>query len=160
MRTIDAVLFDKTGTLTKGEHVVTGIAGVERRRRRGAATRRQPSKPTASIPLARAIVAAAAATRPLVGAIDFRSITGRGVEATVDGSRYAVGGPALLRERALSEPPELADRDRTSGAARGRGPVPRATTTKSSARSRSKTRSAPKHAKPSTQLRSSGVASS
>src|SRR5436189_208386 len=28
MRTIDAVLFDKTGTLTKGEHVVTGIAGV------------------------------------------------------------------------------------------------------------------------------------
>ena len=30
---------------------------------------------------------------------DFRSITGRGVEATVDGERYAVGGPALLRER-------------------------------------------------------------
>ena len=39
MRTIDAVLFDKTGTLTKGEHVVTGVAGVNRRRRRGAATR-------------------------------------------------------------------------------------------------------------------------
>ena len=48
-------------------------------------------------------------TRPLVGAVDFRSITGRGVEATVDGSRYAVGGPALLRERELTEPPELTD---------------------------------------------------
>src|SRR3954453_24207471 len=29
MRSIDAVLFDKTGTLTKGEHIVTGIAGVD-----------------------------------------------------------------------------------------------------------------------------------
>ncbi|MDZ7733530.1 MAG: HAD-IC family P-type ATPase [Acidimicrobiia bacterium] len=28
-----------------------------------------------------------------------RSMTGRGVEATVDGTSYAVGGPALLRER-------------------------------------------------------------
>src|SRR2546421_1326536 len=28
MRTIDAVLFDKTGTLTRGEHVVTGVAGL------------------------------------------------------------------------------------------------------------------------------------
>src|SRR5207247_10822020 len=40
-------------------------------------------------------------------AVDFRSITGRGVEATVDGQRYAVGGPALLRERQLKEPPRL-----------------------------------------------------
>ena len=29
MRTVDAVLFDKTGTLTKGEHTVTGVAGVD-----------------------------------------------------------------------------------------------------------------------------------
>src|SRR4029453_5384384 len=29
---------------------------------------------------------------------DFRSLTGRGVEATVDGVPLAVGGPALLRE--------------------------------------------------------------
>ena len=49
MRTIDAVLFDKTGTLTKGEHVVTGIAGVnigEDEVLQLAA----PSKPRASIP--------------------------------------------------------------------------------------------------------------
>jgi Cu2+-exporting ATPase len=106
MRTIDAVLFDKTGTLTKGEHVVTGIAGVsvseDEVLQLAAAVEAESEHP-----LARAIVAAAALTRPLVGAADFRSITGRGVEATVDGSRYAVGGPALLRERELSEPPEL-----------------------------------------------------
>ena len=107
MRTIDAVLFDKTGTLTKGEHVVTGIAGVnlgdDEVLQLAAAVEAESEHP-----LARAIVAAAAQTRPLVGAVDFRSITGRGVEATVDGSRYAVGGPALLRERAISEPLELA----------------------------------------------------
>jgi Cu2+-exporting ATPase len=32
------------------------------------------------------------------------------VEASVDGERYAVGGPALRRERDLSEPPEIAER--------------------------------------------------
>ena len=99
MRTIDAVLFDKTGTLTKGEHIVTGITGVDlgddEVLQLAAAVEAESEHP-----LARAIVAAAAQTRPLVGAADFRSITGRGVEAIVDGSRYAVGGPALLRERA------------------------------------------------------------
>ena len=39
--TIDAVLFDKTGTLTKGEHVVTGVAGADGLRGRGAAARRR-----------------------------------------------------------------------------------------------------------------------
>jgi Cu2+-exporting ATPase len=61
-------------------------------------------------PLARAIVTAATKTKPLVGmgaASDFRALTGRGVEATIDGQTYAVGGPTLLRERQLSEPQEL-----------------------------------------------------
>jgi Cu2+-exporting ATPase len=107
MRTIDAVLFDKTGTLTKGEHIVTGITGVnvsdDEVLQLAAAVEAESEHP-----LARAIVAAAAQTRPLVDAVDFRSITGRGVEAIVDGNRYAVGGPALLRERATSEPLEVA----------------------------------------------------
>ncbi|MGH3848842.1 MAG: HAD-IC family P-type ATPase, partial [Pseudonocardiaceae bacterium] len=40
-------------------------------------------------------------------AAGFRSITGRGVEASVDGEDYAVGGPAMLRERSLTVPDEL-----------------------------------------------------
>ncbi|WP_035696304.1 HAD family hydrolase, partial [Glycomyces tenuis] len=40
-------------------------------------------------------------------ASDFRSRTGRGVEATVDGRRLAVGGPALLRELGAEAPREL-----------------------------------------------------
>jgi len=59
-------------------------------------------------PLARAIVAAATARGPLPAGRDVRALAGRGVEATVDGERCAVGGPALLRERGLAVPDDLA----------------------------------------------------
>jgi Cu2+-exporting ATPase len=106
MRTIDAVLFDKTGTLTKGEHAVTGVAGAELSdddvlRLAGAV------ESDSEHPLARAIVAAAEDRGGVATASDFRSMTGRGVEATVDGGRYAVGGPALLRQRQLDAPAAL-----------------------------------------------------
>ncbi|MDQ1510623.1 MAG: P-type Cu2+ transporter [Actinomycetota bacterium] len=109
MRTIDAVLFDKTGTLTRGEHVVTGVAasGVtddELLLLAGAA------ESDSEHPLAKAIVAAARARGALPTAREFRSLTGRGVEAIVDGHRVAVGGPALLRERDLVEPTDLSAR--------------------------------------------------
>jgi Cu2+-exporting ATPase len=58
-------------------------------------------------PLARAIVAAAKERRGVATAGGFRSLTGRGVEATVEGTAYAVGGPALLRERGAVVPPAL-----------------------------------------------------
>jgi P-type Cu2+ transporter len=112
MRTIDAVLFDKTGTLTKGAHVVTGVAaatdeaGVDEAevlRLAGGV------ESDSEHPLARAIVTAARAKGDLAPAQDFRSLTGRGVEATIDGVEYAVGGPTILRERQLSVPPSLAD---------------------------------------------------
>jgi Cu2+-exporting ATPase len=109
MRTIDAVLFDKTGTLTKGEHAVTGYAGIgvdDAELLRLAAAVESDSEH----PLARAVVRAARVRSTIPRAIDFRSITGRGVEATIDDQRYAVGGPALLRERNLDEPAPLAER--------------------------------------------------
>jgi P-type Cu2+ transporter len=111
MRTVDTVLFDKTGTLTKGEPTVSGVVAVdgdEDRLLRLAAAVEADSEH----PLARAIVAAAARTQAAGGlpaAGEFRSMTGRGVQATVDGARVAVGGPALLRELAVAEPEVLAD---------------------------------------------------
>ena len=106
MRTVETVLFDKTGTLTRGAHVLTGVAGAgtadDEVLRLAAAVESDSEHP-----LARAIVAAAerrSGGRPLPRASGFRSITGRGVEASVDGQRYAVGGPALLRERSLAVP--------------------------------------------------------
>lgn len=107
MRSIDAVLFDKTGTLTKGEHIVSAVTGVDRDddevlRIAGAV------EADSEHPLARAIVTAANAAGPLPRATDFRSTTGRGVSAEVDGRRYRVGGPALLRESGLDVPDDLA----------------------------------------------------
>ncbi len=107
-RSVEAFLFDKTGTLTKGQHTVAGVAGVgigEDDVLRIAGGVESDSEH----PLARAIVAAAKERGEVASATDFKSITGRGVEATVNGDRYAVGGPALLRERALTEPSELAE---------------------------------------------------
>ena len=103
MRTVDVVLFDKTGTLTKGEHVVTGVAGVELDE---AEVLRIAGgvESDSEHPLARAITNAARTGGEMAAAADFRSITGRGVEATIDGTRHAVGGPALLRERSVDEP--------------------------------------------------------
>ena len=111
MRTIDAVLFDKTGTLTKGTPAVTGLAVTGHRL---AADEGQLLALAAAVeadsehPLARAVVAAAEASGgPRRVANGFRSITGRGVEADVDGTSVAVGGPALLRERSIAVPDGL-----------------------------------------------------
>ncbi|HEY9558718.1 MAG TPA: copper-translocating P-type ATPase [Acidimicrobiales bacterium] len=107
-RKVDAFLFDKTGTLTKGEHVVVGAAGAgisEDEVLRLAAGVESDSEH----PLARAIVAAAKERGDVAAATEFRSITGRGVEATVEGESHAVGGPNMVRERGLSEPEELTE---------------------------------------------------
>ncbi|TCC60205.1 heavy metal translocating P-type ATPase [Kribbella pittospori] len=114
MRTIDVVLFDKTGTLTKGEPAVTGVAAV------GSVSDAELLELAAAVeadsehPLAKAIVrahevrAAVGARRAArLTASEFRSLTGRGVQAVVDGTEVAVGGPAFLREYGVPEPAEL-----------------------------------------------------
>jgi P-type Cu2+ transporter len=110
MRTVDAVLFDKTGTLTKGEPTVSGVVAVDGDED-GLLRLAAAVEADSEHPLARAIVAAArtqaVGERPAAG--DFRSMTGRGVQATVDGAAVAVGGPALLRELTVAEPEVLAE---------------------------------------------------
>ncbi len=108
MRDVDAVLFDKTGTLTTGRHEVHDVAAVglaeeELLRLAGAAERESEH------PLARAITAYAAERVELPPSEDFRSMTGRGIEAMVDGRRVAIGGPSLLRERDIEHRGELAE---------------------------------------------------
>lgn len=100
MRTVDIVLFDKTGTLTRGAHRMVGAfavdGDVDQMLAHAAAV-----EGSSEHPLARAIVAAAQERGPIPTSSDFKSISGRGVEAVVAGSSVAVGGPALLRERSL-----------------------------------------------------------
>ena len=107
MRNVDVVLFDKTGTLTSAQHVVTGVAAEE-----------DPDavlvlagavESDSEHPLARAIVTAAQEKGSIPKASEFRSMTARGVEATVDGRVLAVGGPKLLQERDAKIPRSIED---------------------------------------------------
>jgi len=108
MRTVDTVLFDKTGTLTRGEHAVSGVASVDGDEA-GLLATAAAVEADSEHPLARAIVAAARERGVSVPvATGFRAMAGRGVQARVDGAEVAVGGPALLRERGLDPPEELA----------------------------------------------------
>jgi len=116
MRTVNAVLFDKTGTLTKGQPAVIDMAAVDdtdtdagRRRLLALAGAVEADS---EHPLARAIVTAAKHAGATASASDFRSLTGRGVQAVVDGQKVAVGGPALLRETGAEVPAGLAERTR------------------------------------------------
>ena len=108
MRTVNAVLFDKTGTLTKGQPAVIDMAAVDdtdagRQRLLALAGAVEADS---EHPLARAIVTAAKAAGATAVASDFRSLTGRGVQAVVD-------GPEGRRRR-----PGPAARDRRRGARR------------------------------------------
>jgi Cu2+-exporting ATPase len=103
-RLVDVVLFDKTGTLTRGEHVVTGVAG---RDRDTILAQAAAVEAESEHPLARAIVTAARERGAIPAASDFEAMSGRGVEASLNGARIAVGGPGLLRERNLDVPDEL-----------------------------------------------------
>ena len=108
MRNVDTVLFDKTGTLTLGEHRVTddavsGETGREELLRLAGAVEADSEHP-----LARAIHAhAKEQVDELPTASGFESMTGRGVEAEVEDTMVAVGGPALLRDRDLDVPEDL-----------------------------------------------------
>jgi Cu2+-exporting ATPase len=106
MRNVDVVLFDKTGTLTKAAHQVTAITAVDSDHDRLLALAAAVESDSEH-PLARAIVTAAQRRGEVPPATDFKAISGRGVEATVDGTRVAVGGPVLLSERHLEVPADV-----------------------------------------------------
>ncbi|MBH0097814.1 cadmium-translocating P-type ATPase [Salinibacterium sp. NSLL150] len=99
MRKVDTVLFDKTGTLTKGEPAVTHVAAVGDASEDEVLRLAAAAENDSEHPLAKAIVTAAK-ERELerVGASNFSSSSGVGVEASVDGATISVGGPSMLRQ--------------------------------------------------------------
>jgi Cu2+-exporting ATPase len=113
MRTVDVVLFDKTGTLTKGEPAVTGVASDYDKDELLALA--AAVETDSEHPVARAIVHAASAGVPAGGtrtpaAAEFRSMTGRGVQAEVGGTTVSVVGPAMPRELNVPVPQALSKR--------------------------------------------------
>ncbi len=112
MRTVTAVLFDKTGTLTKGQPAVTGVVAAPEEGEDRLLALAGAVEADSEHPLARAVVAAATSRGPVPVAGEFRSLTGRGVQATVGGESVAVGGPALLRATGAEVPAAVAERAR------------------------------------------------
>jgi Cu2+-exporting ATPase len=106
MRSVDIVLFDKTGTLTKGAHRVTAVAAVDDDEQQVLALA-AAAESDSEHPLARAIVASARQRGDIPAASEFRAMSGRGVEAIVDGRNVTVGGPNLIRERHAHVPEAL-----------------------------------------------------
>jgi Cu+-exporting ATPase len=103
METVDTLLVDKTGTLTEGKPKVVAVIPF------GAVTENELLGLAASVergsehPLAAAIVQAAEERAIQPGRVsDFESRTGRGVVATVDGRRVALGNLKLIDEMGIA----------------------------------------------------------
>lgn len=106
----DAVVLDKTGTLTEGKPVVTDVAPVglsERELLELAAALEQPSEH----PLAEAVLARASCEGIVPQkAYEFAAVSGRGVTAIVDGTRYFAGNEAYLLENGITPPSGAGER--------------------------------------------------
>ncbi len=127
-RNLDVVIFDKTGTLTLGEFRVVEMAAADSSGSRpddgtsdesidGASNGtadQEVLRIAAGIesesehPIARGIVKTAEDRGVRIPPADgFRAITGKGVAASINGTEYRMGGPALLEAEAADVPERL-----------------------------------------------------
>jgi len=103
---LNTIVFDKTGTLTKGEPVVTDIIIKEKS---SIYSKEELLKLSASSelysehPLGKAMVKKAKQLKlKLIEPKNFKSITGRGISAEVDGKKILKGNLALMRENNIA----------------------------------------------------------
>ncbi len=107
-RHLDIVVFDKTGTLTLGEHRVVDISVSEKISEEEALRLASAVEHDSEHPIARALIESAREKDiQTPGAEDFQAISGHGVEATVEGRKLKVGGPALLRQLEIDPTDDL-----------------------------------------------------
>jgi len=115
-RNMEVVVFDKTGTLTLGEFRVVAMAAAEGWTDDDALRIAAGVEAESEHPIARGIVETAR-DREIdpPKAEGFRALTGKGVAASVNGTEYRMGGPALLEEEGASVPDELKALDEEAG---------------------------------------------
>ncbi len=118
-RALDTVIFDKTGTLTLGEFRVVDLSVADGTSQEDALRIAAAVEGDSEHPIARGIVKTVAERRIAIpAAARFQARSGKGVVATVEGTEYQLGGPALLREENVSIPPALVQAANVAG---GRG---------------------------------------
>lgn len=107
-RKISVLLFDKTGTLTKGDFGVTRIESVDTKYpsdevlRLASALEQSSEHPIAVGIIKKVKEESVAIPKPE----NFKAITGKGVEATVEGKKIKVVSPGYLRDEKITIPEE------------------------------------------------------
>ncbi len=102
-RNLDAVVFDKTGTLTKGEFGVTDIVTESNYTDEHLLQLAAVIEQNSEHPIAAGIVASAKEKEIRIGRVsDFESITGKGIQGTVDGKKVNVVSPGYMNSNDLS----------------------------------------------------------
>ncbi len=97
MKDVNTIVLDKTGTITKGEPGVTDLVGDNEMLRYAASVENHSEHP-----LAEAVVHEAKKKGiTLEDTEKFESVTGRGVQALVNGKRVLVGTPELLEDNSV-----------------------------------------------------------
>lgn len=97
---VDTVVFDKTGTITVGKPKVTDIVGDKKQ----VLTLAAQLEASSEHPLALAINEEAQAQKIDVPTVsDFQALSGKGVQASVDGQRAFVGNSRLLEDATIED---------------------------------------------------------
>ena len=104
LKDVSKIVLDKTGTITRGEPAVVELVALPGHERGDTLRLAAAAEASSEHPLARAVVAFAEAQGLQVPkAEDFQATAGKGVTATVEGRRIAIGSPAFMQ----SEGPQV-----------------------------------------------------
>ena len=105
-RKISALLFDKTGTLTKGDFGVTRIESVNEKFSKEEILRLASAlEQSSEHPIAVGIIKRVKEDKTVIpNPENFKAITGKGVEANVEGKQIKVVSPGYLRDEKINIP--------------------------------------------------------
>ncbi len=99
MEKVSTLIVDKTGTLTEGKPTVSTMLAAEGIDQTRLLQTLASLESASEHPLAAAILAAAKQKNlGLLSVLDFQSLTGKGVSASIEGIRVAAGNAALMRD--------------------------------------------------------------
>ena len=105
-RKITTIVFDKTGTLTKGEFGVTRIETIGNINKKDLLQYAASLEQSSEHPIAVGIIQKAKEEKLEIFRIEnFNAITGKGVEANVNGKNIKVVSPGYLKEKHITIPP-------------------------------------------------------
>lgn len=103
LKNIRVIVLDKTGTITKGEPELTDVVAAPETDDQTVLALAAAVENASEHPLARAVVSGARSRGVSFGDVhNFRSVTARGVEGSVDGSRILIGNRRLLEESGIA----------------------------------------------------------